>query len=48
MGIRSLISQSSRYGKRDMACCCKCTAINSINFVKIHELRDILKVKAVN
>ena len=39
--IRSLISQSSRYGKRDTACSGKCVAITFINFVKIHGLRDI-------
>ena len=46
--IRSLISQSARYGKRGMARSRKCTAITFINFVKIHGLRDIPNGKAVN
>ena len=46
--IRSLISQSSRYRKRDTARRRKCAAITFINFVKIHGLRDTPKGKAMN
>ena len=39
--IRFFISQSSRYGKTDMARWCRNAAITSISFEKINGLRDI-------
>ena len=46
--IRSLINQSSRYGKRDTAPILKCAATTFINCMKMYGLRDIPNGKAVN